>query len=104
MSSEILLYQTDDGQPKIEVRLQEDTVWLTQAQMAELFGKDKRTISEHIMNVFNEGNVYGCCSLPLGVCVQQLLYHVGISTAHIHHPQLFVWAKNHLPQQILYHC
>ncbi|MCE3008154.1 MAG: virulence RhuM family protein [Bacteroidetes bacterium] len=57
MSSEILLYQADDGQLKIQVRLQEDTVWLTQAQMAALFDKDKRTISEHIANVFQEGEL-----------------------------------------------
>lgn len=57
MSSEILLYQADDGQLKIQVRLQEDTVWLTQAQMAELFGKGRSTIAEHIGNVYEEGEL-----------------------------------------------
>lgn len=55
--SEILIYQAEDGNVKIDVRLQEETVWLTQAQMATLFGKDKRTISEHIGNVFHEGEL-----------------------------------------------
>jgi len=52
--SEILIYQNNDGNIKIDVRLEEDTVWLTQDQMAELFGKAKSTINEHIKNVFEE--------------------------------------------------
>lgn len=54
MNSEILIYQNPDGNIKIDVRLEDETVWLTQAQMGQLFGKDKRTISEHIRNIFNE--------------------------------------------------
>jgi hypothetical protein len=57
MNGEILLYRNQDGDIKIDVRLQEETVWLTQAQMATLFGKDKRTISEHIGNIFKEGEL-----------------------------------------------
>lgn len=57
MNSEILIYQNQDGNIKIDVRLENETVWLTQAQMATLFGKDKRTISEHIGNVFSEGEL-----------------------------------------------
>jgi hypothetical protein len=53
----LLLYQTEDGQTRIEVRLLDETIWLTQAQMSELFDKDKRTISEHIKNIFNEGEL-----------------------------------------------
>ena len=48
----ILLYQTEDGQTKIEVMLANDTVWLTVDQMAELFQRNKSTISRHIKNVF----------------------------------------------------
>ena len=54
---EILLYQTEDGSTRIDVRLQDETLWLTQMQMAELFQKDKRTISEHIANVYEEGEL-----------------------------------------------
>ena len=54
---EIILYQTVDGQTKIEVRLQDETVWLTQKLMAELFQKDVRTINEHIKNIFAEGEL-----------------------------------------------
>ena len=57
MDSEILLYQTQDGATKIEVTLENETVWLTQAQLSELFQKSKSTISEHIKNVFEEGEL-----------------------------------------------
>jgi len=56
-NSEILIYQNPDGNIKIDVRLEDETVWLTQAQMAELFGKGRTTITEHIQNVFNEGEL-----------------------------------------------
>lgn len=56
-TDEILLYQTEDGTTRIDVRLQDETLWLTQMQMAELFQKDKRTISEHIANVYEEGEL-----------------------------------------------
>lgn len=57
MNSEIIIYQNPDGNIKIEVRLEEETVWLTQDQMATLFGKAKSTINEHIKNVFAEGEL-----------------------------------------------
>jgi hypothetical protein len=56
-SGEIVLYPRDDGAPALEVRLDGDTVWLTQDQMAELFGKAKSTINEHIKNIFEEGEL-----------------------------------------------
>lgn len=52
-----MLYVTDDGKTEIEVNLEDETVWLSQGQMAELFQKDVRTISEHIGNVFEEGEL-----------------------------------------------
>ena len=55
--AEFVLYQTEDGQTRLEVRLQEDTVWLTQKRMAELFQKNVRTINEHIQNIFDEGEL-----------------------------------------------
>ncbi len=55
--SDILIYQTGDGITKIETHLQEDTVWLNQAQMCELFQKSKATINEHIKNIFEEGEL-----------------------------------------------
>ncbi|MDZ4289013.1 MAG: hypothetical protein U0984_13685 [Prosthecobacter sp.] len=55
--SEIILYQTEDGRTRVQVRLQDETVWLTQKLMAELFDKDVRTINEHIQNLFDEGEL-----------------------------------------------
>lgn len=55
--SEFQIYQTEGGATKIEVRLEDETVWLTQRLMAELFQKDVRTISEHIANVYEEGEL-----------------------------------------------
>ncbi len=57
MNSELIIYQNPDGNIKIDVRLEEETVWLTQDQMATLFGKAKSTINEHIKNVFAEGEL-----------------------------------------------
>jgi hypothetical protein len=57
MSSDILIYQNQDGNIKIDVRLEEESVWLTQNQLQQLFDKSKATISEHIKNVFEEGEL-----------------------------------------------
>ncbi|MGB7566533.1 MAG: virulence RhuM family protein [Chitinivibrionales bacterium] len=57
-NSQLLIYQTQSGDIKIDVHLEDETVWLTQAHMAELFNKDKRTISEHIRNIFSEGELH----------------------------------------------
>lgn len=54
MNSELILYQSEDGQTKIQTRLENETVWLTQDQMATLFGKAKSTINEHIKNIYEE--------------------------------------------------
>lgn len=54
---EILLYQTEDGRTRLECRFEDETVWLSQALMAELFQKDVRTINEHLLNIFKEGEL-----------------------------------------------
>jgi hypothetical protein len=53
----IEIYQTADGQTEIEVRLETDTVWLTQAHMVELFGRDQSVVSRHIRNALKEGEI-----------------------------------------------
>lgn len=55
--SEMIIYQTQDGGTKIEVNLEDETVWLTQAQMMDLFQSSKSNISEHIKNIFDEGEL-----------------------------------------------
>ncbi|OFY48363.1 MAG: hypothetical protein A2W85_00115 [Bacteroidetes bacterium GWF2_41_31] len=52
--SDIIIYQTEDGNTKIETRLEDETVWLTIDQMAELFQKSRSTINEHILNIYEE--------------------------------------------------
>lgn len=56
-NSEIIIYQSDDGKTNIEVKLENETVWLNQNQMTKLFGKAKSTINEHILNIFKEGEL-----------------------------------------------
>ena len=56
-NNEIIIYQSEDGQTQVDVRMENDTVWLTQAQMAELFQKDRTAIGRHIANVFKEGEL-----------------------------------------------
>ncbi len=55
--NKIVIYQTEDGQTQIDVRLENETVWLTQVQMAELFQKERTVITRHINNVFKEGEL-----------------------------------------------
>lgn len=66
----IVLFQATDGQVCLDVRLEEDTVWLSQAQMAELFGRERSVITRHVRNVFREGSCPSgamCifCTLPV---------------------------------------
>lgn len=56
-NSQLILYQTEDGETQIQVVMQGETVWLTQKEMAELFQRDKSVISRHIQNVFKEGEL-----------------------------------------------
>ena len=55
--TELIIYQTEDGQTKIDVHMENETVWLSLDQMAELFQRDKSTISRHIKNIFDEGEL-----------------------------------------------
>ena len=54
---EIIIYQSEDGNVQLDVRLENETVWLTQDQLCMLFNKAKSTISEHISNIFKEGEL-----------------------------------------------
>mgnify|MGYP003441684149 CR=1 FL=1 len=55
--SSIVIYTTKDGSTNLQVKLEKDTVWLTQAQMSDLFQKDQSVIARHISNVFKEGEL-----------------------------------------------
>ena len=54
---EVIIYQTDEGLTHIDLRMEDETVWLTQAQLCELFQSSKANVSEHIMHIFEEGEL-----------------------------------------------
>ena len=56
-NNQIIIYQTEDGQAQVDVRMENDTVWLSANQMAMLFDRDEKTIRKHINNVFSDGEV-----------------------------------------------
>ena len=57
LDNKIIIYQSDDGKTQLDVKLENETVWITQAQMAELFQKDRTVIGRHIRNIFKEGEL-----------------------------------------------
>ncbi|MDQ8003475.1 MAG: hypothetical protein REI64_01670 [Pedobacter sp.] len=65
--NQIIIYQSPDGQTNIEVKLENDSVWLTQSQMQELFNQTKQNISLHINNIFKEGEL-----VPISVVKESL--------------------------------
>lgn len=56
-NNQIVIYQTEDGQTRIDVRMESDTVWLNTSQMAELFDREESNICRHVINVFKEGEL-----------------------------------------------
>ena len=69
--SEIKIYQTDDGQTKIDVKFDNETVWLTQKQMAQLFDKDSDTIGLHLKNIYQSGELEELSTTEDSSVVQQ---------------------------------
>jgi hypothetical protein len=69
--SEIILYTTEDGITKINVQLENETVWLTQKQMAILFDKNVMTINEHIKNIYGEGELTESATIRKFLIVQK---------------------------------
>lgn len=57
LNNKIIIYQSEDGRTQLDVKLENETVWLSQAQMSELFGKDRTVIGRHIRNIFREGEL-----------------------------------------------
>lgn len=70
-NSEIIIYQSEDGKTKVEVRLEGETVWLTQGQMVDLFQTTKQNISLHIKNIYSEGEVQEVATVKYSLTVQQ---------------------------------
>ena len=57
MESEVVIYQAADGRTKVDVRFQDENVWLTQQQMADLFATSRTNVVEHIQHIYNEGEL-----------------------------------------------
>ncbi len=117
MNSEIIIYQNPNGNIKIDVRLENETVWLTQAQMGQLFGKDKRTVSEHIGNLFQEGELDKSSTVRKFRTVQtegtreverdidhynlDVIISVGYRVKSIQGTQFRIWATQRLKEYII---
>lgn len=111
-SGEIILYPSGNGAPTIEVRLDGDTVWLTQEQMAALFGKAKSTINEHVMNVFAEGELiaeqvmrkFGISEFstkPTNVYNLDVIISVGYRVKSQQGTQFRIWATERLREYLV---
>jgi prophage maintenance system killer protein len=114
---EILLYKTEDGQTKLDVRLEDETVWLTQAQLAVLFTKTKQSVSLHINNVYKEGELPRKGTVKEYLTVQKegnrevkrkiefynldVIISVGYRVKSVHGTQFRIWATQVLKDHIL---
>jgi prophage maintenance system killer protein len=103
--NKIIIYQSEDGQTQIDVRLENDTVWLTQAQMAELFQKDQSVIARHISNVFKEGELEKVSNMqilhntlskykPTAVYNLDVIISVGYRVKSKRGTAFRIWARN----------
>src|SRR2546426_4755822 len=68
---EIVVYEAPDGEVRVDVRLERETVWLSLSQMAELFGRDKSVISRHVRNVFASGELERGATVAKNATVQR---------------------------------
>lgn len=114
---EILLYQTEDGSTRIDVQLQNETVWLTQAQMAELFQTTKQNVSLHVKNVFEEGELSPKATVKESLTVQkegdrqvsrEVVYYnldviisIGYRVKSIRGTQFRIWATQRLKEYLI---
>jgi len=110
--TEFLLYRTEDGRVTIETRMQDETVWLTQDQMSELFNKAKSTINEHIKNIFAEGELvpdqvmrkFGISEFstkPTNYYNLDVIISVGYRVNSLRGTQFRIWATQRLREYII---
>jgi hypothetical protein len=111
-TGELILYQTQDGQTKIQVQLLGETVWLTIDQMAELFQKSHSTINEHILNVFSEGELESkvvsrkignsdFSTKPTNYYNLDVIISVGYRVKSLRGTQFRIWATQRLREYII---
>lgn len=110
--NDIIIYQTEDGQTRLQVRLEEDTVWLSQDQMAELFEKSKSTINEHIKNIYEEKELaeeltmrkFGISEFstkPTNFYNLDVIISVGYRVKSLRGTQFRIWATQRLKEYIV---
>ena len=111
-TSQIIIYKTNDGQTRLDVRLEDETVWLTQDQMAELYCKSKSTINEHIKNVYEEQELTEEASLrkfgnsefstkPTNFYNLDMIISVGYRVKSIQGTQFRIWATQRIREYIV---
>jgi prophage maintenance system killer protein len=108
---QVILFQAADGQVSLDVRLEADTVWLSQAQMAELFGRERSVITRHVGNVFREGelaeksNVHflhiAGADRPVGFYSLDVIISVGYRVKSPRGTQFRIWATQVLRQHLI---
>ena len=112
--SELIFYQTADGRTRLEVKLENETVWLTQAQMSDLFQRERSVITKHIRNIFEEGELVEqavCANYALtagdGKTYQTVAYNldviisVGYRVKSLAGTQFRIWATQRLREYIV---
>lgn len=116
-NEQIVIYQAENGETQIDVRLDQESVWLSQAQMSELFQKDLRTINEHIQNVYKEGELEKTSTIRKSRIVRQegnrqvarniehynldVIISVGYRVKSQRGTQFRIWANNVLKQYLV---
>lgn len=113
LNNKIILYNTEDGKTKIEVSIEGETVWLSQAQMAELFQKTIPTINEHIQNVYKEGELEKELTLrkfgnsefgltkPTNYYNLDVIISIGYRVKSLRGTQFRIWATQKLKEYII---
>jgi hypothetical protein len=114
LNNKIILYSTEDGKTEIEVNLENETAWLSQSQMAELFQKDVRTISEHIKNIYEEGELTEKASIqaksgnsgiglskPIKYYNLDVIISVGYRVKSLRGTQFRIWATQKLREYMV---
>ena len=110
--NKIIIYNTEDGETKIEVQMKDDTVWLTQDQMADLFDKAKSTINEHIQNIYEEKELISeetmskfgnseFTTKPTNYYNLDVIISVGYRVKSLRGTQFRIWATQKLKEYIV---
>ena len=110
-NTDLIMYQTEDGVTRIEVKLENETVWLTQAQLAELFQRDRSVITKHIRNIFSEGELDEKSNVqilhiansdkPVTFYSLDVIISVGYRVKSLRGTQFRIWANSVLKEYLI---